>query len=242
MKVALVLSGQMRQFNRPDVIHAYFKYIIERFNCHIFISTWDTKGYSYHGSKTKDSDNIITIENIENVYSPHIKNCVIDDYEKWKNTLDVHKKFILDNGFVSVGEKIPGFVVPQLYKIWHGNKLKCDYERQNNFKYDLVIRSRPDNLFLYPMDGYLDNIHNSVYAINGDGHYFPNRIYDIFFYSNSENMDKIAEAYNNFEEIVTHPFQNGLNKYDACRMLFVQALICGLHVSDIPKCISIVAR
>jgi hypothetical protein len=34
--------------------------------------------------------------------------------------------------------------------------------------------------------------------------------------------------------LIDHPFENGLHKRDACRILYAQALVHGIPVDDLP--------
>ena len=75
------------------------------------------------------------------------------------------------------------------YKIYILNELRKNNEKINNFKYDIVIRIRPD---LYILDKKIDFIvsDNIIY-----GRKFNDILLDEFNYGNSEAMDNYASLY-----------------------------------------------
>ena len=45
MRIALLICGQMRTFDHPKVLN-YLNKLIEKFNCDVFLSTWNNRGIS----------------------------------------------------------------------------------------------------------------------------------------------------------------------------------------------------
>lgn len=247
MRVALLLSGQMRTFDDPEVVKKYYELLIHPFNADIFISTWSNRGISWcHGSPSKSVDNSyenITIKHIKSVYTTNLIAVDIEDLGEYEKTIPDEIKDIYNNGFDWCGIHVKGTSVPQLYKIKKVNKMKTDYENTNGFKYDLVIRSRPDNIMTAPISSrYLDKINTHIYAINCPGTFYQNRIYDIFFYSSSENMDTLSDAYDNIKMLENDSFNNGLHKRDTCRLLYVHAIQNGLQIVDIDYNVCFIKR
>ena len=63
------------------------------------------------------------------------------------------------------------------------------------------------------------------------GAYYEKRIYDIFFYSPSYCApDVFCKPWVDFSTLVMHKFDNGLDKRDACRVLYLSAKISELDV------------
>ena len=60
MRIALLICGQMRTFDHPKVLN-YLNKLIEKFNCDVFLSTWNNRGisvWSEHALKEQaDSQN-----------------------------------------------------------------------------------------------------------------------------------------------------------------------------------------
>ena len=234
MKVALVLSGQLRTFHHPAVLKSLHLFIKQFNECDVFLSLWDTVGFSYShgdGKITSNATDPVIAEQIQAAL-PNVKGIHIERESDWLPTIPPQYKAIYAEGFRWGGMNIKGTVVPQLYRMWDGNRLKSEYEKANGFIYNLVIRSRPDNIYLSTIKSkYLSDL-SKIYAINSPITFYPNRIYDIFFFSNSANMDVLTNAYNHLHELEVHPFFNGLHPRDACRILRVQALTGNIPVVD----------
>ena len=116
------------------------------------------------------------------------------------------------------------------YKIYHCNELKKQYELENNFKYDLVIRTRGDQVFEkkinldFPTDKILinaypwgdeDYVHHFIEENNRESEI--NCINDRFAVGNSENIDVLCDIYNHLEELISSSenvqLEYLLNKY-----------------------------
>jgi hypothetical protein len=115
-----------------------------------------------------------------------------------------------------------------LYGIWKANELKKDYENQNGFKYDIVIRTRIDMLYERPIvitdlireaESLKDHIYapamyqdiraNDVYHTNTGIQY--SSMTDIFLFGSSENMDKMTSGFPEMKELhsILHPYVYG---------------------------------
>lgn len=230
MKIAACISGEMRFFNDPAVVDGYNKFI-QIHNPDVFISTWDHIGVSMnHGYIDPEINKItdLTIEDsIRSVYS-NIKELKIENYNNWFKSIDKHKKdSIYSNSFSHL--TINSYT--QIYKIGDSIDLKTSYEKKNNIEYDIVIRLRADNLFVNHFNFNINK--DTIYNINFGAAYYPNRIYDILFYGSSSSMNKISECYNNYLNLLTHEFNNGLCKRDASRLLYLQSVLSGLKVESV---------
>jgi hypothetical protein len=94
------------------------------------------------------------------------------------------------------------------YSRWYGfkevMKLKSEYEKENNFKYDLVINARFDLCFNRSIN--FDNIDTNKFHIPelpGSNYGWPSgspEILDHMFGSNSENMDKYSSLFDKLDE------------------------------------------
>jgi len=237
MRVAVLLSGQMRTFDQ--VVENLYNNLIKPYNADIFISTWAKRGHSYNHGTLPDPEvkeratDVITQDMLVRTYKTNLIATEIENVETYEQTMPDAYKDIYINGFTWAGLKLTGTCVLQFYKMQRVNQLKLDYEKANNFKYDLVIRCRPDNIMFAPLSPrYLDNLRTNIYGINCQGTFYPNRIYDIFFYSSSENMDYMATIYNNICALEKNGFENGLDHRDPCRLLYIHARLHNLNVVD----------
>jgi hypothetical protein len=77
------------------------------------------------------------------------------------------------------------------------NDLKTEYEKENNFEYDVVIRSRFDSGLLKDIDLTIvkPNLIIGIDAIDSP------LLCDWLFYGDSKTMDKIVDVYNNITEL-----------------------------------------
>jgi hypothetical protein len=212
MKIALCMSGHIRSlFKNIDSIKINILPYNESID--IFLHTWDTHGWRTEGSDiTKQgfkgfdyNSDKIEIEKIVEALNPKkfvvqnyidVEDMILEKAEKLRK----RKKYDIDR---------PENLVSMSYKVFECNKLKKSIESQENFKYDIVIRTRPDfnyqsaiNFSLFDQD--------ILHCLNkhcGDG------ISDIFAFSKSEIMDVYSEAFLHLEEICnqdTIPIGNGI--------------------------------
>jgi hypothetical protein len=87
--------------------------------------------------------------------------------------------------------------VNMFYKIYKCNQLKKEYEDENNFKYDFVIRARCD--VKYNEKLILKNDKNTLYVPFGNDY---NGLNDQFSFGDSETMDKVSDLYLNINDYV----------------------------------------
>jgi hypothetical protein len=240
MKVAILLTGQMRRYTDPEVQHSLQKYLGLFDSADIFISTWSDRGVSHNHGDVKwrgDEKDGITEAELRRIY-PQARRIAIHDLAAWERSLEGCWKTVYTEGFEWNGAHIRGTAVPQLFGLWDANCLRCEYETATGARYDLVIRCRPDVVFAPQSRSlYESAIPNTVYAINckTTGAYYPQRIYDIFFFGDPKVMNQLCEAYKNLDTLVAHPWNNGLHPRDACRCLYVQArFLDGAGVVDLP--------
>ncbi len=221
MRVALCISGQMRGYLKayPSVK----KNIIDVFNPDMFIHTWDDLGQSNnlhrrtlphpmpyylskkfidgkseflslfnHFSTEINSQSMVSEAELRKLYKP--KACVVEK----SPSLGEYDNFF---GFTvpdQMSKKQPKAMWSRnlFYKIYKCNELKKDFEQQNNFKYDLVIRLRPDSSVGEVISTQIEE--NKLYfrynAIN-----LSYQISDQYFYADSHTMDKVCDVYNHIE-------------------------------------------
>jgi len=140
MKIAICLSGHLRNFERPAKSLSFIK---DNHDCDIFLHTWDRMGY---GSNYKtDNNQDITekyLNKIEALYQP--KKMIIEDslfIEQLK--LESHQ---YAPHLVNVPKPV-GHMASMYYKIYAANEIRRKYSIDTGTKYDWIIRCRPDLLF-----------------------------------------------------------------------------------------------
>lgn len=240
-KIAVLIVGEMRNFDDFNIIKNNNKFLFEKYNCDIFVSTWTKRGYSFNHGNIINKDNYtdqIREDNIKNIYK-RCKKINIEDYDKWFSSLPENYKTIYENGLLNGDILCPATSFPQLYKLYDANRLKCDYENENNFKYDIVIKFRSDMCIINDIDIKIDN---NLYHLNPPAIYDNNRIYDIFFMCNTNIMNILSNTYINIIDLINDDFDNGLDKVNACRLLYLYAIKNNINVCDMSFCIGDIYR
>jgi len=133
MKIAVQFFGHLRTFEET---HGFtMTNLIERYDCDIFMHTWDeidssTLAWNNKLQYKKD----ISWDTVENIYKP--KKLKIEHQEIKEDqivaSLDGSRKTSLN------GMKF------MFYSMEQANKLRHDYEQETGTKYDIVLCIRPD--------------------------------------------------------------------------------------------------
>ncbi len=186
LKVALCISGHLRTFEQN--YQSVYANILSRFDCDVFIHTWDTLGLNH-----RHLDNLVStisthqlMDRINKIYNP--KKIVIETNRNFDITPIIKQR--------SFEHRDVSGILSMYYKIEECNKLKSEYEKENNFKYDCVIRFRGDIFVESPLP--IDNKTNFNYL------YMPvygnfGGLNDQFAFGGSEIMDKYSSLYSNIE-------------------------------------------
>lgn len=221
MKIALCLAGQLRTFNSGIVIQSLRTFFLDRYDCDVYISTWDKRGVSYcHGNVSEaeriKSDSLVTEQIIEGIIPG--SSVEIENFNFWLDNLSSeYKEF-----YNSCSEHHKG-CLPQLYK---KNRVYQMIKDNSSVIYDYIIVTRPDIFYWESLDiEYYSKIKNTIFNFNNRDSfcYYPNRIYDIFYMGDKKSIESISEAYNNILELRDDPYNSGLDTFDACKMLYIFA-------------------
>ena len=113
------------------------------------------------------------------------------------------KKHLIEKqiDFGSVGADASGttrkeFMISRWYSAKESIRLKREYERENNIKYDLVVLARIDWAWIKEVDFSLYEDTSLFYSPSNDNFNISNpRLDDWIFFSNSKNMDNFSELY-----------------------------------------------
>lgn len=239
-KIALCLSGYLRTFKEcwPSIKEN----LIQDNDCDIFIHTYDKVGLS-KGWIKPDTGEILKepldvpparrgwveflpklIENVDIKFLesiPEIKVVVVENLD------DIKYKFKPLINKVSMFSNIDQIAMV-LYKIYECNELKKQHELENEFIYDLVIRTRGDQVFTkkinfsFPQDKILMNAYPW-----GDEDYVSHTLggediclSDRFAVGNSANIDYLSNLYNYMSEL----FHNNEITYSPLEILLQKHL------------------
>lgn len=203
MKVALCLSGHIR--NLEQNYYSIKKNLLDYYDTDIFIHTWDTYGWRIEGNLItsggfKGFDHYsdkIDAQNIIDLINP--KKIVIEQYENYESEF-LKKAEKYKNNLKFPDKDRPVNVVSMWYKINKCNELKTQQELENNFKYDIVIRSRPDLVYFKPIiDENVLLLYKKVLLIpqiESHGH-----ATDIFSIGSSKIIDIASDVFNKLDLI-----------------------------------------
>lgn len=165
MKVALCLSGHLRTFQYT--YKSLKDNIINQLNCDVFIHTWDVIGAPTKKNPGDIANNSKqTIDYLDDIYrmldpkfmSIEDQKDKLDELIKQTNDITVppqEQQYIMQH---------IGLHVSMFYSINMSNNLRKEYEQDNNIKYDLVIRCRPDLFFRTKLDFDMFNDLNKIYV------------------------------------------------------------------------------
>jgi hypothetical protein len=140
MKIALCISGQMRNFRGN--FSRFYRTVIEPTNPDIFIDTWSDAGSStVNRDQDADgyADSLITQEVLDEYYKP--VSVRIEEFNAtYLDKLDGQELTPELKEFVPRSRG----TLPMYYKMYRCDMLRQEYEQKHGFRYDLVIRARAD--------------------------------------------------------------------------------------------------
>lgn len=249
IKFALLITGTVRNYKHN--YSTWYKYFIELFNVDIFFHTYDIYGYKLSpiGNPEPDMSRKININEIITLIRP--KKYKIDNLEE---KLIEFKKDI-PTQFINKGLAYPEYIKSQLYSIYSANKLKHEYEKENNFKYDIVMKIRFDTMFnsylnLNDIEHILSNsdiilcghpnIGGMVYknacincmntytylnAVSCTNHTI---VSDLICITNSDNMNYYSELYLKYDNMIKQEY----DKYLQIPLMSLGEYICAKYGND----------
>jgi hypothetical protein len=190
-RIALCLSGHTRSFLKP--YYALQKFLLDKYNIDVFIHTWAYDGnltYSQDASgnlrKIIENRTKVNEETLKLLYNP--KKITIEDPALNTFMANVPKR-IKSNYYKSKGPVMNNFNAwCQMYSISFVNQLKIQYEKDNDFEYDFVIRMRFDHI--------LDDFKNDWFDYRKIIKYS-----DAFWIAPNKLNDKIADLFNYYYNV-----------------------------------------
>jgi hypothetical protein len=180
MKVAIHIIGNVRTW---DKCQHEFQKAFGNTNADLFVSTYDAKhGYHPHnqGLMRDSGEEYYTDPNeIIELFKPYnLKSIVIDKFEDFDAKTS---NFDFDARF----KHLHGNCFNPMYKLKHSLEMMTQYEKQNGFEYDVVIKTRSDIM-------YFDNIDlsfNKGQIVIDSANVFPN---DWIFVTDRDTMINIS--------------------------------------------------
>jgi len=121
-----------------------------------------------------------------------------DDMDKEKITLNFRKTRFFDHDKITKGWEI-GNTRKMAYLFSNAVRLKQEYELENNFKYDVVVKTRPDVVFNPKRTFHIPRLDDGVIFTTHGGimemEFNMYNIRDIVFLGNSYTMDLLINLY-----------------------------------------------
>lgn len=192
MRIALCLSGQMRNFKA--VYEVFKQTILQPLNADVFIDTWEEAGSSPKGEKNSEQfeKTEVTEELLETFFAPKLVN-VEPFYEKYFEQIDNNS--IPD--WLTAEHPRARSSLPMYYKMFRCDLLRRDYESKNGFRYDWVVRARPDIYLDKPLFITESHGEKALMRLSPGPKYehVPYFIWDTFFVADSKTMSDICDIW-----------------------------------------------
>ena len=188
MKIAVCFSGQMRTaLENFENIKEFLGELYD--SCDFFVHVWDLCEYKTY--------NVSNIKRKPYRESEEKSNKIRNQYQP--------KKMIFDNIDYSTGYKICTMygIQPLWYSFWKSIQLKKQYEIENGFEYDYVIKLRFDTIFNPDETNFKKEIESTTQNIVKLLGYAPTAVCDEFepiatdvlFLSKSKEMNVVADYF-----------------------------------------------
>tara|TARA_Y100001963_G_scaffold153910_1_gene241619 strand:+ start:878 stop:1666 length:789 start_codon:yes stop_codon:yes gene_type:complete len=142
MRVAVLITGQLRDY-KINALNQ-IKHLIEPNNADVFVYACNKNTLHTCGPNVTQKYGITTtatkeqiLQDVSRIYGDNLKDVVVNENE----ILD-------DSGYGTLGY-FRRRMQNQMDNIRSGYLMAMKYSRDNNFEYDVIVRSRPDNA-MYP--------------------------------------------------------------------------------------------
>lgn len=207
MRLAVIIFGQSRFF---DVTWPLIKqeFTFDGVQVDYFVHFWNNTGYTPLGTEEPMDPSI------RSILQEEFKNVKITNYEKLDKTCDSIKEFYdnvicRDNPLQNSRENLR-YTFGQHFSIKTAYNLIKDYEKRNNIKYDLVVKTRSDVIYRIPECYETEEEYNKVK-------------YNYYFNKNNLHTDFVKctalrflnltkKAYDNTQEVYTKSISSFYNK------------------------------
>ena len=227
-----MFSGQVRDIGDTEIFRSSLKLFMENINYSIYVHTWNEMGKSLcHNTINKDLvfdlDSEVYLNKLFNNFP--VKGLKREKFRDFENLIpskyyQIHKS----NKFSPLTRNS----LPQIYSFYKSFILFKEELRN----YDFILRVRFDNIFTQNL---LDTIDidrispNLIVNQNFGRAYYPKRIYDIFFGGSYFAINQLSNVWIDLPYLIKDDFNNGLDKRDACRLLYLEAIKKYLEVQTL---------
>lgn len=194
MKIALCFSGGIRNFQ--DNFQSIYNNLILPLNPDIFIHGWyfkidqiHNKHKIYTGTETPQDTVLQLLKPTSYKFETYDKHKEDELSNRFK--IKQIQNFYKDNPRLI--ELYPN-TVGMFWSIYQSNLLKSNYEKTHNFKYDIVIRCRPDFIYYTKLNIHtLKLVQKNTLLFPLDNYAFVTQMCDKFAIGSSHDMDIYSE-------------------------------------------------
>ena len=240
MKIAFLFSGQLRELEY-DLFRKSLFNLTKDLDYAIFAYSWEEMGASLNHKNNLPE--IILNENIDEKINFLFKDFNLLDFG-YESFRDFKKNLKKQYREIFYSKKFDFGTVNSLPQIYTLHK-SFELLEKSKLNFDLVFRCRFDSIFIHPIKIFpLQKIlsNGSLFNLNFGRAYYPNRIYDIFFGGSLKSMNFISTIWKDTPDLVKNSFDNGLDKRDCCRILYLAAFIDNTNIKSFPSRICDVYR
>jgi len=194
MKIAICYSGSIRVF--LDLIDTHIEHLLSKFDCDVFLETWNVYGNGGHKLKYEALENDIISEEDKNIILDKLKpiDYNFEDYYIMESFFKEEEKKYYE------GHPYARNILSMFYKIKKCNEMVLKQDK----KYDLVLRLRFDHQFL--SDVKFELVTENTLYVNQIGSWNDNIVVDQFFYGCQDVMNKSTKTYDKLDTF----FKNGI--------------------------------
>jgi hypothetical protein len=216
MKIAICLSGQPRFVEKG--VDSFCKNILENNDVDVFIHNWYDKK-----DKNKKFDSSQFYLDSKVGYQSEKTESILNSLSPKKIILEQPKNFEEFSHLADLPTAKQTKLASMFYSMYRCNQLKKEYEHENGFTYDLVIKTRIDIEYNQQIDILKlinKDIENHIFCAKkyqecrmNDSYptkskFFYSSLSDTWFMGSSKNIDECCKIYLNFEKIYNdiYPF------------------------------------
>lgn len=210
MNLCLLFYGQARTYDNPEVIKSWNNFF-NKYKCKNYLCLWDNVGRSAYSKLANIEDNLqenekVDLSKIKNIFNTD--DVELYNYDSWLSS------------------------IPEQYLNFKNNKhfnttFAASFLRQKTNKFikegfDAYLIVRPDLYFINEIPKYYFENCNLIYHQNPKLIFYPNRVYDIFLFSNYENTKLLTNLYESelFMKSINTNFETNLDLLDICKVFY----------------------
>ena len=231
MRAAILLSGHFKLYKhlyKNFQEHLLLPIKNARYDIDIYFSSWReiTNQNSFSAKHRADGGNIeygnFDLNDVLDKYHP--KKFFVGEYEEYKHLFNIHKydpDLDLNALHKDIHEGETLFNLAQWWHRWKVNQLKQEYEKENGFKYGLVVSVRPDFFYLTPFP--IEKVDKTKLNLRM-------LFSDMILVSNSETNDKIDSLFLNIQNIID---KYGRNKFEWLEEIYIPEHFLEYYLLDI---------